>query len=899
MDQEEVEDITTALLELRGQLRKLQWYGEVNRRGFIKITKKLDKKFAGADAQKKYLTLKVDPAPFATNTELALGVSKVNEWLSLINSRKPNKDIESVASRSLKRATSRPMLDLAPEKFAELEVYIQEDDTTSLESSLLHIKSSFPHLKDSAYQQFLKNILQRAIHHKSRECVALLLQGVVFLDDQDDINRRNCVHRLVITIGRGQKAIDAERVPKATEDFQSDDHQFITPAADPSISYRKPIPEENQAPQGPSRSDPTISLLQFLLDSLSSSQRSALLARDSAGKTPLHFAAHYGVVSVCQIIVEHLKAWKLFDVRNGIDGPFWQDTEGWAPLHLSVIGGHPLTTQTLLDAEAATLASEARKRVRHNSPKSSAVLALATKANHVKIVQILVSAGVDINYQDEQGEAALHAAARFGHDECAQVLLTGDELQKADTELVENTYAWTPLFIACVDGNVGAVELLIDAGADLEKVDASGWTAKEHASLRGHLQIASRLAELTGPPDPDLDLSTTASNSPPLSTSLNDRKSGVITPGPNKSDMIKTFGHRYLISESMVLVSLGTMDMRKSVKAVTLDQIPLAQAHSTQLDTALSIVVSASGARGEPEIIDLPVQDNISTDPMIFMAEDPTKVKLLFDLVPTYAGTHDRIVGRGVALLSSIKPSIGSGRMSLKGDITVPIVAASTLEVIGAVTFNFLIITPFKHPNMSVTENQTYWKSMAQTMVIGHRGLGKNLASRRSLQLGENTVQSFIAAANLGAQYVEFDVQLTKDHVPVIYHDFLVSETGIDAPVHTLTLEQFLHVSDSRTPRPSRPASPVVNGSPRLSHLKDEERSYQEKVRRTRSMSVDPRDDPYGTNDHMAERMKHTRTLPSRKASKATVVALRSKLHSQLSKTSSNNSQSLPASTSK
>lgn len=33
-------------------------------------------------------------------------------------------------------------------------------------------------------------------------------------------------------------------------------------------------------------------------------------------------------------------------------------------------------------------------------------------------------------------------------------------------------------------------------------------------------------------------------------------------------------------------------------------------------------------------------------------------------------------------------------------------------------------------------------------------------------------------------------MQLTKDLVPVIYHDFLVSETGIDAPVHTLTLEQ-------------------------------------------------------------------------------------------------------------
>jgi glycerophosphoryl diester phosphodiesterase len=41
------------------------------------------------------------------------------------------------------------------------------------------------------------------------------------------------------------------------------------------------------------------------------------------------------------------------------------------------------------------------------------------------------------------------------------------------------------------------------------------------------------------------------------------------------------------------------------------------------------------------------------------------------------------------------------------------------------------------------------------------------------------------------------DVQLTKDHVPVIYHDFLVSETGIDAPVHTLTLEQVLSCGQS------------------------------------------------------------------------------------------------------
>lgn len=34
------------------------------------------------------------------------------------------------------------------------------------------------------------------------------------------------------------------------------------------------------------------------------------------------------------------------------------------------------------------------------------------------------------------------------------------------------------------------------------------------------------------------------------------------------------------------------------------------------------------------------------------------------------------------------------------------------------------------------------------------------------------------------------DVQLTRDLVPVIYHDFSLSESGTDIPIHDLTLEQ-------------------------------------------------------------------------------------------------------------
>lgn len=37
----------------------------------------------------------------------------------------------------------------------------------------------------------------------------------------------------------------------------------------------------------------------------------------------------------------------------------------------------------------------------------------------------------------------------------------------------------------------------------------------------------------------------------------------------------------------------------------------------------------------------------------------------------------------------------------------------------------------------------------------------------------ENTIESFREAYNRGAQMVEFDVVLTKDKIPIVYHDFI------------------------------------------------------------------------------------------------------------------------------
>ena len=839
LDRSEFEELIGALLELRSQLRKLQWFGEVNRRGFIKITKKLDKKVPNTETQRRYLASKVDPKPFAANIHLIRVLKTINDWLSVLGDAREKDDAASIhSSHSMQRVSSRTILNLPSGLLDTVDQAVRDDDLPILKEALLEANLDSD---DPERQKLFVNLLQRSISCRSKQSIKYLLKEIKTLEEVDEINGRNCIHRLVIAIGRA-KSSQLDEEPTAIRFVENDNLHYITPA---SVSPGAPTPQKLKESGLVTLDDEHVKLFIYVLANLSPEHRIVLMRKDSFGRLPLHYAAQFGIVVICQLVMKHMQDWGQFNVERGIDAKEWQDNEGLAPLHLAVIGGHPLSTKALLTGENWKGQNDNKTGMIRDVSKSSAVLALATKSNFTQIVKLLVDAGVDINWQDQTGETALHVAARFGHADCAKILLEGTKDQKADYELIENAFSWTPLHVASVDGHLSIVELLISAGSDLNKLDASGWTAKEHAALRGHLAIAGRLAEaalkLSNIMPLQQDTVIPRKSSPtPGASSVDASRSQV-----SKTEPVKTYGHRYLTKESMVLVSLGSMDMRKDVPAVKLDRIPITKAHATQLDTALSVVVTASGAQGEPTIIDLPVQDNISTEPIAFTAVDASNVQLYFDIVPTYAGNEEQRIGRGVAILSSIKPSIGVKRMSLQGDVSVPIMSTN-LDVIGCVNFNFLIITPFSHPNMGITSKQTYWREMSSTMVIGHRGLGKNLASNKSLQLGENTLQSFIAAANLGANYVEFDVQLTKDHVPVIYHDFLVSETGIDAPVHTMTLEQFLHVNDT-TPRASRPPTPPKDshGPPRLLRAQDRQRSHS-----------------LGSNApdfDMAEKMKHTR----------------------------------------
>ncbi|GLI69642.1 hypothetical protein VaNZ11_014312 [Volvox africanus] len=71
----------------------------------------------------------------------------------------------------------------------------------------------------------------------------------------------------------------------------------------------------------------------------------------------------------------------------------------------------------------------------------------------------------------------------------------------------------------------------------------------------------------------------------------------------------------------------------------------------------------------------------------------------------------------------------------------------------------------------------------------GHRGMGENLVTRSPggkadvyPAFRENTIHSFQQAAKCGVGFVEFDVQVTRDNVPIVWHDDDVVTGSADHP---------------------------------------------------------------------------------------------------------------------
>lgn len=106
------------------------------------------------------------------------------------------------------------------------------------------------------------------------------------------------------------------------------------------------------------------------------------------------------------------------------------------------------------------------------------------------VVHMLRRCGVDMNYRDGEGWAALHWAAEQGHESIVSDLLGyGADLNAF------SSYGTSPLHCAANGGHHNIVKLFLGAGADPLHSTCHGWTPLHHAAFMGHFRVVGTLME--------------------------------------------------------------------------------------------------------------------------------------------------------------------------------------------------------------------------------------------------------------------------------------------------------------------------------------------------------------------------------------------------------------------
>jgi ankyrin repeat protein len=208
--------------------------------------------------------------------------------------------------------------------------------------------------------------------------------------------------------------------------------------------------------------------------------RSAANGRGPAGSTPLMYAALYGDVDAMRRLLE-----------AGAEPDAASDA-GSTALMLSV--HDPAKTRLLL-------AAGANPNVRPDDGRTAVIVA-ASQFGSAAVVKLLLEGGANASATTASRVTALRLAAGVGDAEVMRLLIEGGASLEADAPaaltqaLLAKCRACADMVIQRVDaqslgvalvtvalwGDVDAVRLLLDRGADVNARDANGWTALMRAS---------------------------------------------------------------------------------------------------------------------------------------------------------------------------------------------------------------------------------------------------------------------------------------------------------------------------------------------------------------------------------------------------------------------------------
>ena len=279
---EDWSEVLGILIELRSQFRNLKWYGELNKRAFTKILKKLDKK-VGTNQQQTFIQSRILPLDFSNDMEINRDLHVINDLLNQIFPK-----VKSLQKNS--KNDSSTLCNNSDDSFSPLDVVSQviaKDDSQSLMNELISIYRSAVLIPTRT----LVGLLNKSALAQSFKCIDAILNIIPTLGDSADISSRNFFHHHVIALGKSYK--------KSVEDADTT-HLDLNSLMTKSLEIEVAVPPEPNkrllgafGPDGVNSNDSPSSLV-YILEKLPVHLRPSLLQRDNYKRTPLHYAAQYG-----------------------------------------------------------------------------------------------------------------------------------------------------------------------------------------------------------------------------------------------------------------------------------------------------------------------------------------------------------------------------------------------------------------------------------------------------------------------------------------------------------------------------------------------------------------------------------------------------------------------------
>ena len=179
-------------------------------------------------------------------------------------------------------------------------------------------------------------------------------------------------------------------------------------------------------------------------------KHSDINARGRDGMLPLHWAAKCGNLVMAKMLIAN-------DSDINISDNYQR-----TPLYQAVEEGHEAIAQALLEAGA---------EVGAKLKTGDTALHRASQLGHARIAQALLDRGADVNSKGKQGKTALHFACEGRHAKTAEILLRKGVGVIHVSEYDDNTR--TPLHIAADGGHPDIAKLLVEHGANINARNAS------------------------------------------------------------------------------------------------------------------------------------------------------------------------------------------------------------------------------------------------------------------------------------------------------------------------------------------------------------------------------------------------------------------------------------------